>query len=143
MKKIILLAVLLVGLSSTAVAQTKAKADLTNLIGVWKVDLRPTPDAAAYFQPFEITKIEGAAFTGKFYGAAIKNGRINTDWDTVYLAFTSEDGSGIYSHFARVVNGRLEGGTHSLGRNFLLLWRAEKEVLKTEKEKTDSKTKPN
>ena len=103
-----------------------AKPDMAKLVGTWKVDLRPTPDAAEYFQEFEVTRIDGKTFTGKFYGTEIKNGRVNFDWGTVWLAFTSEDQSGLYRNFAKLVGGKLEGGTHSLGRDFLLPWRAEK-----------------
>ena len=115
-------------------AQQTPKLDSTKLVGTWKVDLRPTPDAPAYFQTFEIKKIEGDTFSGTFYGTEIKNGRINQAWEAIYVAFTSADNSGLYSHFAKLVGTRLEGATHSLGRNFLMPWRAEKE--------TQTQTKP-
>jgi hypothetical protein len=115
-------------------AQQSTKLDPTKLVSTWKVDLRPTPDAPAYFQTFEIKKIEGDTFSGTFYGAEIKNGRINQAWDVIYIAFTSSDNSGLYSHFAKLVGTGLEGTTHSLGRNFLMPWRAEKE--------TQTQTKP-
>ena len=82
-----------------------------------------------------MTKVEGKNFTGKFYGAEIKNGKINIDWGTVYLAFTSNDGSGEYSHFAKLVDGKLEGAKHSIGRDFLLPWRAEKKLPETVEKK--------
>lgn len=120
--------VLMLAVTSFSNGQTESKIDLSGLVGTWKVDLRPTPDAAAYFQEFVITKIDGKTFTGTFYGAPIKNGRVNTDWETVYLAFTSEDGSGLYAHFAMLDGSTLKGATNSTGRGFLLPWRAEKKV---------------
>lgn len=130
MKHLFLTVLLILSSAFYANAQqtAKTKIDLTTLVGTWKVDLRPTPDAPAYFQTFEIKKVEGNTFTGTFYGTEIKNGRFNQDWETVYMAFTSEDNSGFYNHFAKLVGTRLEGASHSLGRNFLLPWRADREV---------------
>lgn len=122
------LVVLMLVVSSLGFGQTTSKIDLSTLVGTWKVDLRPTPDAAEYFQEFVITKIDGKTFSGTFYGTEIKNGKVNTDWETVYLAFTSEDQSGLYSHFARLDGKKLLGATDSLGRGFLLPWRAEKKA---------------
>lgn len=122
-------------------AQQTPKLDTTKLIGTWKVDLRPTPKAPDYFKSFEVAKVDGNTFTGVFYGTEIQNGRINTDWETVYLAFTTEDNSGVYNHFAKLVGNRLEGASHSLGRKFLLPWRAEKESPMPTKQKASLRTK--
>jgi hypothetical protein len=97
-----------------------------SLVGTWKVDLRPTPDAPAYFQEFVVTAIDGKSFTGTFYGAPISQGRINLDWGTVRIAFVTADGSGPYHHSAVLKAGRLEGLTNSTGRDFLAYWSAEK-----------------
>lgn len=122
-------------LSTVGFGQKASKIDLSTLIGTWKVDLRPTPDAAEYFQEFIITKIDEKTFSGTFYGAEIKNGKVNTDWETVYLGFTSEDQSGLYSHSARLEGKKLSGATDSLGRGFLLPWRAEKKATVDNKPK--------
>jgi hypothetical protein len=100
--------------------------DLSDLVGKWKVDLRQSPGSAEYFQELQIIAIDTRTLTGKFYGTEVKNGKVNAEWGVVYLAFTSEDTSGIYSHFAVFKNGKIEGATHSVGRNFLQPWRAEK-----------------
>ena len=100
--------------------------DPNELIGTWQVDLRPTPDAAPYYQSFTVTAIDGNTFTGTFYQSAIVEGRINTDWGAVYFAFTTDDGSGVYHTAGRLVEGRMEGTTHSLGRDFLAVWTAER-----------------
>lgn len=110
--------------SSAPVAAVAPAA--SSLVGTWKVDLRPTPDAPAYFQEFVVTAVDGKTFTGTFYGAPISQGRINTDWGTVRIAFVTADGSGPYNHSAVLKDGRLEGLTNSTGRDFLAYWSAEK-----------------
>ncbi len=104
-------------------AQTEA-SDPDALLGEWTVDLRPTPNAAAYEVEFEVTSIEGRAFTGTFYGSEIEEGRINTDWGPLRFGFVTRDGSGVYYTAGVLKDGKLEGTTHSLGRDFLSYWTA-------------------
>ncbi len=101
-------------------------ADAQQLIGTWNVDLRPKPDAPAYFQSFIVSSIQGKSFTGSFYGAPVEQARINVDWGTVRIAFTTADQSGPYNHSAVLVGKRLEGLTNSTGRDFLSYWTAVK-----------------
>jgi len=96
------------------------------LLGVWKVDLRPTPNDPAYFQEFVVTSVKGKTFAGTFYGAPIEQARINTDWGSVRIAFVTSDQSGPYNHSATLDGGRLEGLTNSTGRDFLSYWSATK-----------------
>ena len=112
--------------SAIAAPQKIAAPDATALVGTWKVDLRPTPDAGEYFQEFVVTSIDGKTFQGTFYGSPISQGRINTDWYAVRVAFVTEDQSGPYNHSAVLKDGKLEGLTNSTGRNFLSYWSAVK-----------------
>jgi len=98
--------------------------DAQELVGVWKVDLRPNPGDPAYFQEFVVSSVQGNTFTGTFYGTPIEQARINTDWGAVRIAFVTSDGSGPYNHSATLVGNRLEGLTNSTGRNFLSYWSA-------------------
>lgn len=107
-------------------AVPKPPANAAQLLGSWQVDLRPTPDAPAYRQPMTITRLEGRRIDGSFYGTPFTGGLVNTDWGVVHLAFTTRDGSGEYHHSATLREGRLEGLTHSTGRGFLAVWRADK-----------------
>lgn len=111
---------------TTITAPNIAAPDSTKLIGTWQVDLRSTPDAEEYFQEFVVTSIDGKTFQGSFYGSPISQGRINTDWSAVRIAFVTEDGSGPYNHSAVLENGKLEGLTNSTGRDFLSYWSAKK-----------------
>jgi hypothetical protein len=101
-----------------------AALDPGQLVGSWRVDLRPTPGAPAYFQSFVVRSVQGSTFQGTFYGNELKNGRINTDSGAVRFAFTTEDVSGIYHHTGVLRDGALEGTSHSLGRQFLAYWTA-------------------
>lgn len=94
------------------------------LAGPWKVDLRPQPGAEAYFQEFVVTAVKDKTFEGTFYGSPIRQGRINSDWGALRIAFVTADGSGEYHHSAVLQQGRLEGLTNSTGRDFLAYWSA-------------------
>lgn len=102
--------------------------DANDLVGTWKVDLRPTPDADPYYQEFVVSGIDSATFTGTFYGTPIENARLNTDWGRVRFAFTTADGSGAYHTTGVLAGDEIRGTTHSLGREFLAVWTAERVV---------------
>ena len=107
---------------------TRVVPSVEQLLGNWKVDLRPTPGADDYFQSFVVRKdAEGGTLSGEFYGTPVQNFEVNLDWGYVSFAFTTEDGSGTYHTSGKVVAGRLEGRTHSLGRGFLAEWSAVRE----------------
>ena len=116
--------VLLTGCTTPPVTSSPQPA---KLIGVWKVDLRPDPAAAGYYQEFVVTAVQGKSFSGTFYGAPISQARINTDWGAVRIAFVTADGSGDYNHSAVLTGDKLEGLTNSTGRDFLSYWSATKE----------------
>ena len=97
------------------------------LLGTWQVDLRPTPDAEPYYKEFVVTSVQGNSFSGSFYGAAISQARINTDWGNLRIAFVTADGSGAYHHSAVLDDNKLEGLSNSTGRNFLSYWSAVKQ----------------
>ena len=123
--------VVLIGCTSAQVPQamkvaSPASVTPASIVGTWKVDLRPTPDAAPYFQAFVVTSVDGKRFEGTFYGTPISQGRINTDWGTIRIAFVTEDGSGPYNHSAVLTGDRLEGLSNSTGRDFLSYWSATK-----------------
>ena len=119
-----LVSLLLLAGCATTSKDVRPPVDATQLVGAWKVDLRPTPGAPAYFQEFVVSSVQGKTFTGTFYGAPVEQARINTDWGAVRIAFVTSDGSGPYNHSATLVGGRLEGLTNSTGRDFLSFWSA-------------------
>jgi hypothetical protein len=121
----VVLAGLLAVLAFAPPASGESPTGAASLIGTWRVDLRPTPDAEAYYQEFVVTAVaDDGTFTGTFYGTPIENARINTAWGRLHFAFTTSDGSGPYNTTGMLVEDGLEGTTHSLGREFLAVWTA-------------------
>ncbi len=116
----------ILSLAACAAPGRSATIDEAFLSGTWQVDLRPTPDAAPYFQELVITEAGNGSMSGTFYGAPFSEGRINDDWGTLRIAFVTADGSGPYYHSAVLNDGRLEGLSHSSGRDFLAYWSATK-----------------
>ena len=108
-----------------ATSAESPKPELSALAGAWRVDLRPAPDADPYFQRLVVAITDGEV-EGSFYDTAFRDFQANADWGTLHFAFVTEDGSGIYHTSGRLVEGRLEGTTHSLGRGFLAAWTAER-----------------
>ncbi len=106
-----------------------APADSRQLVGRWIVDLRATPDAAAYTQPFIITAVdvEKRSIAGSFYNSMISWSRINTAWNKVVVTFVTSDGQGDYVHTATLEDGKLNGTSTARHRNMLVPWTAARE----------------
>ncbi len=102
------------------------RPDPEALVGTWRVDLRPTPDAEAYYREFVVRRVDGETFEGSFYGTELQHGRVNTDWGSLHFAFATSDGSGVYNTSGVLDGDKLRGTTHSLGREFLAVWTAER-----------------
>lgn len=96
-----------------------------NLIGNWKIDLRPTPSSPEYFQILVISKVEGKTIEGTFYGSPIKDGFINTNWERTYFSFTTSDGSYDYYHSGYMLNGKLYGISYCPNRSLTAPWTGE------------------
>lgn len=124
MRFIVLLLTIMAVAGCATGSRDPGPVDAQRLVGTWKVDLRPKPGDPEYFQQFVVSSVEGARFTGTFYGAPIEQARINSDWGAVRIAFVTSDQSGPYNHSATLVDGRLEGLTNSTGRDFLSFWSA-------------------
>ena len=122
--------VLLLFLPGAVEAQAQGGAspapNTADLLGTWRVDLRPTLDAAPAYTDFVISAVEGSSFAGTFYNSPIENGRIDVGKGTLWFAFTTSDGSTNYNTAGKLVDGALEGSTHAIGREFLRPWTAER-----------------
>ena len=117
---------LLMALLLALAAWTQQHTSPDDLVGTWKVDLRPTPDAAPYYHEMVITSVAGDSIAGTFYGAPIRDGRLNSDWGALRFAFVTEDNSGQYHTTGTLRGDEIEGTTHSLGRGFLSYWTAKR-----------------
>ena len=103
-----------------------APADARQLAGKWSVDLRASPDAAPYAQPFivEAVDVEKRTISGSFYNSMITWSRINTAWNKVVVTFVTSDGQGDYVHTATLEDGKLAGTSTARHRNMLVPWTA-------------------
>jgi len=125
MKRKITIIILLLIVPLSIIAQNvpdNATKKVNPLIGNWKIDLRPTPEAEGYFQPFEVKSIDGNTFNGTFYGSEIKNALINKNWPKIYFAFSTSDQSNEYYHSGYLENDRLYGITYCPSREFTAPW---------------------
>lgn len=112
--------------SLQAKSQTKPVAD--SVLGTWIIDLRPTQESAPYLKEFKFTRIDGKKFDGEFYGYPFTGGFLNTDWDKVYFAFTTQDQSGTYYHSGFVEGNKVTGITLNENREFVLPWKGQKKL---------------
>jgi hypothetical protein len=102
------------------------KPDANDALGSWVIDLRPTPESAAYIKEFKFTKIDGKNFAGEFYGYPFEGGLFNTDWDKIYFAFTTADQSGTYYHSGYIEGNKVYGMSLNENRKLMLPWKGEK-----------------
>jgi hypothetical protein len=106
----------------TLVKDTITLQDITNIIGTFKLDLRPTPTSEPYYKDFKFTKITGKVFDGEFYGYPFNGGYLNIDWDKIYFGFTTADQSGTYFHSGYIEGNFIYGTTLNETRKFILPW---------------------
>ena len=106
--------------------------DLSVLVGKWTLDMSPLDKTDSNFALMNITRIEGDTFKGEFYreGVKIKEGRITTSQGIIYAALISDDNSGTYNTSFYFRDGVLYGTTHSIDRDFLAVWKANKQINK-------------
>ncbi len=112
--------------SMKANSQSKPVAD--SVLGTWIIDLRPTPESTPYLKEFKFTRIEGKKFDGEFYDYPFTGGFLNTDWDKVHFAFTTQDQSGTYFHSGYVEGNKVYGITLNESRGFVLPWKGQKKL---------------
>ncbi len=125
MRKILILTSFLLIFCTSIRAQEDASSDTdraSSLLGEWIIDLRPTPDAEAYFQSFVVESIEENSFKGTFYGSELENSLLNREWDKLYFAFSTNDSSNAYYHSGYLEDGKIYGMTYCPGRNFTAPW---------------------
>ncbi|MBX7248959.1 MAG: hypothetical protein K1X35_07960 [Caulobacteraceae bacterium] len=131
MRNLVVGAILVIALSTPAMAQTTgpAAAEAVRpaaepLVGDWLVDLTGKPGDGPYYADMHVESVEGDRITGTFYGSRIEHGRINRSWGTVRFAFVTHDqGGGTYNHSGEYVDGRLiRGVSHAVDRDFVMPW---------------------
>lgn len=107
----------------TAFAQEIAIEDL---IGTWSVDLYFSPGQPPSQTEMVISSINDGVLTGTFYGTDFDDARATVFEDQVLLTITTKDGSGPYVTSGRLSGATIEGQTFSIGRDFLMPWKAQR-----------------
>lgn len=97
---------------------------IQQLLGVWEIDLRPSPDAPPYLKTVAFAAYNDQTLSGLFYDTQFSDGKLNLNWDKIYFAFTTADNSGVYYHSGVLENNQLSGVTFSKGRQFVMPWRS-------------------
>ena len=126
MKKVLIGLSFLLTLQFSYAQDQQVEDPLKQLEGTWKVDLSPGNPDDDNFTKLVIKEISPLGVKGSFYYSKLREGRTNLNFDGVYFAFVTDDGSGDYNTSAIFKEGKLIGTTHSLGRDFLAVWTAEK-----------------
>lgn len=125
-QSLLIVIVFILGITTSAHGQTKA--DTSQLVGTWKLDMSPQDKTDNNFAIMRIETVKENSFTGVFYreGVPITEARINTQLGIVYGALVSGDNSGDYNTSFYLKDGVLHGSTHSLKKDFLAVWTATK-----------------
>jgi hypothetical protein len=126
MKQLLSVILLATVISATAQKASSKKSVAANAIGTWVIDLRPSPQAAPYLKDFKFTKIDSTRFDGEFYGYPFTGGFINTNWDKIYFAFTTQDQSGTYFHSGYIEGNKVFGISLNESRELLIPWNGKK-----------------
>jgi len=121
-KLIFTLSIILLSTALIAQESNTVTSKSVQILGTWKIDLRPTPEADAYFQEFVVTKINDNVLEGSFYGSPISNGLVNFNWNLIYFAFSTSDASSDYYHSGYIADGKVHGISYCPNRNFTAPW---------------------
>lgn len=117
---------LLLFVISTTAVKAQTTGNVGSITGTYIIDLRPTPSSEPYLKEFKFTKVNGKKFDGEFYGYPFTGGFLNSDWEKIYFAFTTQDQSGIYYHSGYVEGNKVFGITLNEARGFVLPWKGER-----------------
>lgn len=95
------------------------------LVGDWDVALFYDPAAPPSATAMSISAVADGSISGAFYGSPMSEARVSEREGAIAFAAMTEDGSGPYFHSGRLAAPDvIEGQTLSVGRDFLMQWRA-------------------
>jgi len=98
------------------------------LMGTWDVALYFSPGSPPSATVMEITAVRSdGTLEGNFYQSAFELARYVVREDQLIISVVTSDGSGRYQTSGRLSpSGEFRGQTHSIGRDFLMPWTAER-----------------
>lgn len=99
---------------------------IADLEGEWSVALYYAAEQPPSTTTMVVQIDDDGRLGGLFYGSDFEAVQTTIRFDTPTIAAVTSDGSGVYFHSARLIDGRLEGQTFSVGRDVLMMWTAER-----------------
>ena len=114
-------------------APTTRTATVAEFIGRWDISLFYAEGQAPSRTEMVIESVVDGAMTGTFYGSPFETARARKYGPTLAFTATTKDGTGPYIHSGRLDGDIIEGQTLSVGRAFLMTWRARR-VVKPQKQ---------
>lgn len=112
--------------TAEAAEASEVPPTLEALVGTWKVSLHHSPTEPPSETTLVITDTTEGILTGTFYDTPFIKARAIVHDDEVLFSLVTADKSGEYLHSGELEDGSLEGQTHSVGRDFLMAWTAER-----------------
>lgn len=110
-----------------AVTSLALQAAPAELAGTWDVALYFSAEAPPSATVMVLEPREDGTLGGRFYGTPFEVARYAERNGAIAFTATTEDGSGPYLHAGRLTqDGDIEGQTLSVGRDFLMLWTAQR-----------------
>ena len=103
---------------------TQAALSANALNGTWDVTLYFSQAAPPSSTVMVINVENDSALSGSFYQSDFLEAEYSIRNGVIAFAAVTEDGSAPYNTSGRYVDGKIEGQTHSLGRDFLMIWTA-------------------
>jgi len=115
----------LAGELASSSAQISAKPVTAEVLdGTWDVALYFSADSPPSATEMQF-KTEGSKIvSGSFYQSEFQKADLSIRNGVLAFAFVTTDGLAPYNTSGRYIDGRIEGQTHSLGRDFLMIWTA-------------------
>lgn len=110
---------------ATPVAAVSAKPITADVLdGTWDVALYFSPDAPPSATQMQFKTEGGKIVSGSFYQSEFQKADLSIRNGVLAFAVVTTDGLAPYNTSGRYIDGRIEGQTHSLGRDFLMIWTA-------------------
>ena len=102
--------------------QNNTISSFDEIKGAWQLDLESSTNNKSDLKEFYITDIAGKEFKGEFYSSKFSNGMLNSDWDKIHFAFTTNKNNDTYYHSGYFSENKIYGISYSDGSKFISCW---------------------
>jgi hypothetical protein len=121
------IALVLFAVSACATTQPAPPAP-GQLSGTWDVSLQYSATEPQSSTVMVLNVSAAGTLTGTFYDSPFEDAEFSLRGKTLAFGAVTSDGKAAYNHSGRLVGDRIEGQTHSLGRDFLMIWTATRQA---------------